>query len=118
MFFGEKGGSTNRADPPSYKDTASERKTDAASSNSCNETDQQGKAAVPPGLIGDVCRFIYDAAPHPNCDIALTGAIGFLAGVCGKAYNTYTNAGLNQYLLLLASTGMETKLWLLASTKY
>ncbi len=39
-------------------------------------------------------------------DIALTGAIGFLSGVCGKAYNTYTNAGLNQYLLLLASTGM------------
>jgi hypothetical protein len=61
---------------------------------------------LPPGLIGDVCRFIYSAAPHPNMDIALTGAIGFLSGVCGKAFNTYTNAGLNQYLLLLASTGM------------
>lgn len=60
----------------------------------------------PSGLLGDVAGFIFDAAPHPNCEIALAGSIAFMAGVCGKAYNTYTGAGLNQYILLLASTGM------------
>jgi hypothetical protein len=62
--------------------------------------------AFPPGLIGEVANYIRSAAPHPNDDIALAGAIAFMSGVCGKAYNTYTGAGLNQYILLLASTGM------------
>lgn len=106
MFFNEKGGSTNRADPPPHNDTASERKANAASLDSSVVPFHQEQTPVPPGLIGDVCEFIYNAAPHPNRDIALAGAIGFLSGVCGKAYNTCTNAGLNQYLLLLASTGM------------
>lgn len=75
--------------------------------------DNKGGAPVPqvsnshpPGLLGSVREFIYSAAPHPNREIALAGAIAFLAGVSGKAYNTYTGAGLNQYILLLASTGM------------
>ena len=59
-----------------------------------------------PGLLGAVRQFIYDAAPHPNNDIALAGAIALLAGIAGRAYNTYTNAGLNQYILLLAPTGL------------
>ena len=62
--------------------------------------------AVPPGLIGAVRDFICEAAPHPNREIALAGAIALLAGVSGRAFNTYTGAGLNQYILLLASTGM------------
>lgn len=60
----------------------------------------------PPGLLGAVRKFIYSAAPHPNADIALAGAIALLAGMTGRAYNTYTGAGLNQYILLLASTAM------------
>ena len=59
-----------------------------------------------PGLLGEIRHFIYNAAPHANKDIALAGAIALLAGITGKAYNTYTGAGLNQYILLLASTGM------------
>lgn len=59
----------------------------------------------PPGLLGDIAQFIYDAAPRPVHDIALAGAIAFLSGITGRAYNTYTGAGLNQYVLLLAPTG-------------
>lgn len=66
----------------------------------------QDDIASPPGLLGRVREFIYFAAPHPNADIALAGSIALLSGITGKAYNTYTGAGLNQYLLLLASTGM------------
>lgn len=61
---------------------------------------------VPPGLTGAVSDFICKAAPHPNREIALAGAIALMAGVAGRAFNTYTGAGLNQYILLLASTGM------------
>lgn len=47
-----------------------------------------------------------DAAPYPNAEIALAGSIALLSGISGKAFNTYTGAGLNQYILLLAATGM------------
>jgi hypothetical protein len=59
---------------------------------------------VPPGLIGEIARFIYEAAPRPVPEIALAGAIGLMAGVCGRAYNV-SGTGVNQYVLLLARTG-------------
>lgn len=58
----------------------------------------------PPGLLGQVAQFIYDAAPRPVPDIALAAAIGLLSGICGRAYNV-SGQGLNQYILLLALTG-------------
>lgn len=60
---------------------------------------------IPPGLIGQLAQFIYAAAPRPVPEIALAGALGLMAGICGKAYNI-SNTGLNQYILLLAKTGM------------
>jgi len=60
--------------------------------------------SVPPGLMGDIAQFIYQQAPRPVAEIALTGAIGLMAGVCGRAYNV-SNTGLNQYVMLLAPTG-------------
>jgi hypothetical protein len=59
---------------------------------------------VPPGLLGDIARFIYEAAPSPVPEIALAGAIGLMAGICGRAYNV-SGTGLNQYIILLARTG-------------
>ena len=59
---------------------------------------------VPPGLLGDLARFIFEAAPRPVPEIALAGAIGLMAGVAGRAYNV-SGTGLNQYVLLLAPTG-------------
>lgn len=59
---------------------------------------------VPPGLVGEIAQFIYAAAPRPVAEIALAGALGFLAGIVGRAYNI-SGTGLNQYVLLLAPTG-------------
>lgn len=59
---------------------------------------------VPPGLLGEIAQFIYAQAPRPVPEIALTGAIGLMAGICGRAYNV-SNTGLNQYVMLLAPTG-------------
>jgi len=58
----------------------------------------------PPGLVGMLAQFIYDAAPRPVPEIAIAGAIGFLSGIVGRAYNV-SGTGLNQYVLLLAPTG-------------
>lgn len=60
---------------------------------------------MPPGLMGAIAQFIYHAAPRPVPEIAVAGAIGLMAGICGRAYNV-SNTGLNQYVLLLAKTGM------------
>lgn len=59
---------------------------------------------MPPGLLGEIAQFIYAASPRPVPEIALAGAIGLMAGICGRAYNV-SDTGLNQYVLLLARTG-------------
>lgn len=61
--------------------------------------------SFPPGLLGEIAQFFYDAAPRPVPEIALAGAIGFLAGITGRAYNV-SGTGLNQYILMLAPTGV------------
>ena len=58
----------------------------------------------PEGLVGELAQFIYQAAPRPVPEIALAGAIGLMAGVCGRSYNI-SGMGLNQYIMLLANTG-------------
>lgn len=59
----------------------------------------------PPGLLGEIAEFIYEAAPTPVRTIALAGAIGLMSGICGRAYNTMTGTGLNHYIMLIAKTG-------------
>lgn len=57
-----------------------------------------------PGLLGQIAYYIYDQAPRPVPEIALAGAIGLMAGICGRAFNV-SGTGLNQYTLLLTGTG-------------
>lgn len=68
------------------------------------ETQTGSPYTVPPGLLGEIAQFVYAQAPRPVPEIALTAAIGLMAGVCGRAYNV-SNTGLNQYVMLLAPTG-------------
>lgn len=58
----------------------------------------------PESLLLDLAMFFYRAAPRPVPEVAIAGAIGFLAGICGRAWNV-SGTGLNQYVLLLAKTG-------------
>jgi hypothetical protein len=69
-----------------------------------SEPTHDNVGTVPPGLLGDIAQFIYACSPRPVPEIALAGAIGFMAGICGRAFNV-SGTGLNQYVLLLAATG-------------
>lgn len=60
----------------------------------------------PSGLLGGIADYIYQVAYLPNRYVALAGAIAMLAGIAGRAFNTSTGTGLNQYLILLGRSGM------------
>lgn len=60
---------------------------------------------LPPGLLGQCADFIYRQAYHPIPEAAVAGAIALLAGIAGRQYNI-SDQGLNQYIVLLAGSGM------------
>lgn len=62
------------------------------------------KSQTPEGALGLAADFLYAQAPRPVREIALTGALGLMAGVCGRAWNV-SGTGLNLYLMMLAATG-------------
>lgn len=58
----------------------------------------------PPGLVGEVAKYVLASATRPAHDIALVTAIGVVAGIAARNFNI-SDTGLNQYMLLLAKTG-------------
>src|SRR5690606_9115654 len=65
---------------------------------------RKAAALYPPGLVGEVAAYIYSSSVRPTHEVATLYAIAFLAGVVGRSYNI-SGTGLNQYLLLVATTG-------------
>lgn len=59
---------------------------------------------LPAGLLGEVTQYIYSSSVRPVPEVALAGAIAFMAGITGRSYNI-SGMGLNQYVILLAGTG-------------
>ena len=103
----------DRAIPPveyAKQRAAMERLFDAAKAQTVELTPAviESNPYVPPpggGLLDMLARFIYANSPRPIVEISLAGAIGFLAGIVGSAFNI-GGAGLNQYLMVVTTAGM------------
>lgn len=65
----------------------------------------RGVYTNPGGLLGHITDYLYQASYRPIPEVALAGAIGLMAGIAGRAYNV-AGVGLNQYVVLLAATGV------------
>lgn len=59
---------------------------------------------LPPGLLGECIDFIFKSSIYPMTEISIAAGIAFMAGFCGRAFNTETDSGLNQYIVMLADT--------------
>jgi hypothetical protein len=60
----------------------------------------------PPGRSGRIARLIYERSYSPVREVATAATLGLLAGVCGRAYRTYTGKDLALYIILIARSGI------------
>lgn len=61
--------------------------------------------SYPPGLVGEVARYIHDSSIRPVPHVATAASLGLFAGILGRQYNI-SGSGLNLYLILLGKTGI------------
>jgi hypothetical protein len=86
-----------------YKTTMREHR---ARSGQCDRPDPLPPLDWPPGVAGQLAQLLYQSAIRPVREVSIATALGILAGMCGRGWNTHTGAGLNLYLAFVARSGV------------
>jgi hypothetical protein len=58
----------------------------------------------PPGLTGAIAQHIFNSVYSPVREYAIAGALAFMAGCAGRAFNVSGDMGLNLYIIVNGGT--------------
>lgn len=65
----------------------------------------EGQLEWPPGLVGEIAKYIFDNAPRPVKEVAIVSALGLMAGIVGLGW-TLPQTGLNLYVILVGRSAV------------
>ncbi len=65
----------------------------------------EGGIDYPPGLVGDIARWIVDTSRRPQPELAIGAALAIVGTVAGRQFAGPTRSGTHLYVLGLAPTG-------------